>query len=98
MEHSVILQRGTNGKFGLSWQRNERVIRKITVGGAAHINGEIDIGDEIYAINDKEIPDDKVRDIGHMLSVANSGSSVKLTLRKPGKCLFINQLIQVSEA
>jgi len=84
--YSVTLVRENNGKFGIDL--SGRFIKKIYPGTPAFLNGIMNVGDKLYAVNNKILSDsDREKDTYRMIQ--NSGPSVYLGLDKPGKYLLI---------
>ena len=74
---TVVLTRGEDGRFGI--KVNYTTIVKIFEGSQAETDGLIHVGDEILAINHKNVDKNNIR---HTLQ--NSGPSVNLTIRRAG--------------
>ena len=89
---TLILRRGDNREFGFI--RTGIRITSITVGGQAERDGGIHVGDEILAINHREITG--TDDIGSIIQ--NSGQFMTLTVRRAGNILYmyVEVLIQLN--
>ena len=83
---SITLSRGTEGKFGIDWNKSEifgKVITDVTPGSSTSKIGEVEIGDEIISIN--ETPVSSTDDISRLMRKA--GQNMTLSLRKKGKVI-----------
>ena len=85
--YSVNLTRGDNGKFGFA--HNNGRITKLTQGSSAD-RSEIEVGDQIFSVNDKIIIEKKTTK-----NVINeTGSFITLHLYKKGNSFIIGTLLQ----